>query len=407
MEMLSTVVILIFFTFVYSNQLDHKSLRRRCDSLYGTTCACTDPLVRWKNEDVKILKINEIYHGAEKIFCYIIEFINFTKHYNSASDAQDCTNLEGRYDVSMEPALFPSFRSLETLNLYLQQNFKIYQSQQMQATTGLSFDKINGLFWINNTNYIHESISPLIEQINTTESCLKFFLNNNKEKGPILRATKCDAMIPQYIRICYYAMNYIKPSSKKTDITHLRFKRENLSIITTNWANECHHFLWTNDSEKVCYVPVVKYFKRIESLHYNLVNKMCSKKFPWIGARIRQRQQISTLRNLTELFLKKNKIHVEHVPILIGLIHIRGMGFIWTSGNNGTCINSWDSSYDSLYDEMPFWIDPTFHPYLNTTEIHCHRFVIWTHTEDNYARAIPCEYPTNINLVLCEYDMKI
>ncbi|MCP9264174.1 hypothetical protein DINM_022187 [Dirofilaria immitis] len=54
------------------------------------------------------------------------------------------------------------------------------------------------------------------------------------------------------------------------------------------------------------------------------------------------------------------------------------MGFIWTSGNNGTCINSWDSSYDSLYDEMPFWIDPTFHPYLNTTEIHCHRFVIWT-----------------------------
>ncbi|OZC05374.1 hypothetical protein X798_07653 [Onchocerca flexuosa] len=95
---------------------------------------------------------------------------------------------------------------------------------------------------------------------------------------------------------------------------------------------------------------------------------MCSKKFPWRGARIRQ--------------------------LLTGLIHMRGMGFIWVSVTI------------SLYDEMPFWIDPTFHPYLNTIEIHCHRFVIWTHTKDNYARAIPCEYPTNINLVLCEYDMK-
>nr|CDQ02969.1 Bm1658, isoform b [Brugia malayi] len=79
-------------------------------------------------------------------------------------------------------------------------------------------------------------------------------------------------------------------------------------------------------------------------------------------------------------FLEVNQIHIKHIPILIGLIHMRGMGFIWTTGNNGSYLNSWDSSYDSLYDEMPFWIDPTFHPYLNTTEIHCHRFVIWTRT---------------------------
>uniref|UniRef100_A0A1I8EDX2 C-type lectin domain-containing protein n=1 Tax=Wuchereria bancrofti TaxID=6293 RepID=A0A1I8EDX2_WUCBA len=113
---------------------------------------------------------------------------------------------------------------------------------------------------------------------------------------------------------------------------------------------------------------------------------MCSSKFPWISARIP--------------FLKVNQIHIKHIPILIGLIHMRGMGFIWTTGNNGSYLNLWDSSYNSLYDEMPFWIDPTFHPYLNTTEIHCHRFVIWTHTNDNYARAIPCEYPTNNKIML-------
>lgn len=69
---------------------------------------------------------------------------------------------------------------------------------------------------------------------------------------------------------------------------------------------------------------------------------------------------------------------MKHLPIITGLIHIRGMGFIWISGNNGTYLNSLDSNYDDLYNEMPFWVDPKFHPHLNTTEIHCHRFVIWT-----------------------------
>ncbi|OZC06765.1 hypothetical protein X798_06228 [Onchocerca flexuosa] len=184
MEMFSIVVFLIFLTFVHSNQLGHKSLRRRCDSLYGTICRCADPLVRWKNEE-QILKINEIYHDKEKIFCYVTELINFTKRYDSASDAQDCKHLKERYDVSMKPALLLSFRSMETLNLHLQQNFEIYQSQKIGATTGFSFDKMKGFFWINDTKYIHESILPLIEQINTTDSCLKFFLNNNKGKYQI------------------------------------------------------------------------------------------------------------------------------------------------------------------------------------------------------------------------------
>ncbi|VDO51487.1 unnamed protein product [Brugia timori] len=161
-----------------------------------------------------------------------------------------------------------------------------------------------------------------------------------------------------------------------TDKKYLQFKAGNLlknvnvnnisNISNTDWSNECSYLLWEYNNRKICYVPVIKYFKRTESLHYNLINKMCSSKFPWISARIRNP------------FLEVNQIHIKHIPILIGLIHMRGMGFIWTTGNNGSYLNSWDSSYDSLYDEMPFWIDPTFHPYLNTTEIHCHRFVIWT-----------------------------
>ncbi|KAK6105711.1 hypothetical protein QQG55_21325 [Brugia pahangi] len=417
----------MIFISLYANQLDNKSLRRRCDSLNGITCECANPLVQWINNEGKIFKINEIYHGKEIILCYIMEFINHTNHYDLVSDAQGCKHLEEYYDVSMEPALFLTFQNMEVLNLHLQQHFKIYQSQEIDATTGLSFDMINGFFWSNNTNVIDESILSLINQTNTTDICLKFFLTYNKEKGPILKANKCDAMISQYIRICYYAINYIKSTTKMTDKKYLQFKTGNLlknvnvnnisnisntgnnieSNLTADWSNECSYLLWEYNNRKICYVPIIKYFKRTVSLHYNLINKMCSSKFPWISARIRNRKQISILRNFTESFLEVNQIHIKHIPILIGLIHMRGMGFIWTTGNNGSYLNSWDSSYDSLYDEMPFWIDPTFHPYLNTTEIHCHRFVIWTHTNDNYARAIPCEYPTNVNLVLCEYDCKI
>ncbi|KAL3997373.1 hypothetical protein ACH3XW_10620 [Acanthocheilonema viteae] len=406
MEIFRTVLSLIFFTFVHSNQLDQKSLQRRCDSLIATTCTCADPLVQWNNDKGQILKINEIYHDREKLFCYIFEFINHTNYYELTSDAQNCKHLEERYDVSMEPALFLTFQRL-------------------------SFDTINGFFWFNNTNDIHESILLSINQSNTNDSCLKFFLSYNNENEPILRSIKCETKISQYIRVCYYAVDYIVPTTKMIDEKHLQFKKGNLfetdersitsiapvditagiksaSINTkTNWSNKCSYLLWTYKGKKICYVPVVKYFKRTESLHYNLMNKMCSKKFPWISARIRSRKQISIFRNLVESFLKANEIHMKYVPVLTGLIHMRGMGFIWTSGNNGSYLNSWNSIYDRLYDEMPFWTDPTFHPYLNTTEIHCHRFVIWTHTKDNYARAIPCEYPTNINLVLCEYDMEI
>lgn len=97
-----------------------------------------------------------------------------------ASDAQNCKNLEERYDVSMEPALFLTFQSLKILNLHLQENFDIYQSDKMEATTGLSFDRINGFYWSNNTDNIDESILLLINQTNSNDSCLKFFLNYNK-----------------------------------------------------------------------------------------------------------------------------------------------------------------------------------------------------------------------------------
>ncbi|EFO24226.1 hypothetical protein LOAG_04257 [Loa loa] len=329
----TVVVFLIFFTSVYSNQMDNKSLRRRCDTLGGTTCTCIDPLAYWKHDKGQILEINEIYHGKEKIMCYIIEFINHTNHYELVSDAQDCKNLEEYTNVKMEPALFPTFRK-------------------------------NGIF---------------------------------------LRAINCEEKISQYIRICYYTMDYIKPISKMIDETNLEFKKGNLlkdvnvnnistvsnktftditativgSNSTGSWSDKCSYLLLEYDNRKICYVPIVKYFKRTESMHYNLGNKMCSKKFPWISARIRNRKQISRLRAFTECY-ERNEIHLKHVPILIGLIHMRGMGFIWTSGNNGSYLNSWNSDYDKLYNEMPFWIDPTFHPYLNTTEIHCHRFVIWT-----------------------------
>ncbi|EJW71632.1 hypothetical protein WUBG_17462, partial [Wuchereria bancrofti] len=96
------------------------------------------------------------------------------------SDAQDCKHLEEYYDVSMEPALFLTFRNMEVLNLHLQQHFEIYQSQEIDATTGLSFDMINGFFWFNNTNVVDESILSLINQTNTTDICLKFFLAYNK-----------------------------------------------------------------------------------------------------------------------------------------------------------------------------------------------------------------------------------
>ncbi|VDN29379.1 unnamed protein product [Gongylonema pulchrum] len=118
----------------------------------------------------------------------------------------------------------------------------------------------------------------------------------------------------------------------------------------------------------------------LESLPYNLVNKMCRQTagHRTVAARIRHRDQIFELRSYAEKYLKENGFDKVRVPMLTGLIHIRGMGFIWISGNNGTHVTMYDPSYEALYDEMPFWVDPTFHPYLNTTEIHCHRFVIWT-----------------------------
>uniref|UniRef100_A0A0R3RM41 C-type lectin domain-containing protein n=1 Tax=Elaeophora elaphi TaxID=1147741 RepID=A0A0R3RM41_9BILA len=399
MKMLHMVVSLICLIFVDSNQLDYKSLRQRCDSLNGTTCTCAD-----SSEELKLT--NEIKQDL-------------------VSDAQQCKHLEERYNVDMEPAIFLTFRTMK--------------SQEIVASTGLSFDKINGFFWFNNTNDIHESILSRINQVNTNanDSCLKFFLTYNRERGPILKAMKCEAKISQYIRVCYYAMDLIKPTTKTNYKEHFQFKKRNLleikivnkiSVISntistdittdiesistetkTAWSDKCLYHLWASERKKICYVPVVKYFKRTESLHYNLANKMCSEKSSWRSARIRDRKQISTTRTLIEsgsflsewvTFLKANEIAIKHIPILTGLIHIRGMGFIWISGNNGSHLNSLDSTYDT-------WVDPTFHPYFNTTEIHCHRFVIWTHTEDNYAHAIPCEYPTNINLVLCEYDMVI
>nr|CDQ02970.1 Bm1658, isoform a [Brugia malayi] len=102
--MLHTIIISMIFISLYANQLDNKSLRRRCDSLNGITCECANPLV---------------------------------------SDAQGCKHLEEYYDVSMEPALFLTFQNMEVLNLHLQQHFEIYQSQEIDATTGIFGSKSN------------------------------------------------------------------------------------------------------------------------------------------------------------------------------------------------------------------------------------------------------------------------
>lgn len=69
---------------------------------------------------------------------------------------------------------------MEALNLHLQQNFEIYQTQEIEATTGLSYDLINGFYWFNTTDEIDESILSLINQTNTADSCLKFFLSYSK-----------------------------------------------------------------------------------------------------------------------------------------------------------------------------------------------------------------------------------
>ncbi|VDN20905.1 unnamed protein product [Gongylonema pulchrum] len=161
-------------------------------------------------------------------------------------------------------------------------------------------------------------------------------------------------------------------------------------FINTTGRPEAHDYVATSKKDDGLMEPVLKKAApgvaindtndRNESLPYNLVNKMCRQTagHRTVAARIRHRDQIFELRSYAEKYLKENGFDKVRVPMLTGLIHIRGMGFIWISGNNGTHVTMYDPSYEALYDEMPFWVDPTFHPYLNTTEIHCHRFVIWT-----------------------------
>ncbi|VIO95777.1 Uncharacterized protein BM_BM18107 [Brugia malayi] len=73
----------MIFISLYANQLDNKSLRRRCDSLNGITCECANPLADWSNECSYLL-----WEYNNRKICYVpvIKYFKRTVSYSAKKE---------------------------------------------------------------------------------------------------------------------------------------------------------------------------------------------------------------------------------------------------------------------------------------------------------------------------------